>query len=219
VTNQHQSFPSPGPPLGIFTIEIAAPTARTIAARRGIGGYGESSSEWRPFPQQKLSMAEYARQVVERWKYKAEVSEIKTVDDPRTRRPGIILIDPWFVADETGRFTLEAAVRDLPRWVLPLLILGQPGDTRTLELADNVRDIFHAARALRTESSRRGARGASSLESFFSIIGKLVAEAERLYIRDRKERLSSPSSDRTSPGRHPQPDVSAADPLGEAPDA
>jgi FxsC-like protein len=212
---------TPGPPLAVFTIEIAAPTGRTVAAGRNPASYGQSSAEWRPFPAQRFPLADYARQVVERFDFKAEVSGILAVEDQRTRRPGIILIDPWFVAEENGRSALASAVQNLPRWVLPLVILDQPGDPRTQELAAEVREILGAARALLTNSAREGAQGVSSPEDFSTIMRVLVTEAEVQYIRYRSGRIPPlASSDR--PGlrrRHPGGTVSAPDSLGEGPDA
>ena len=61
-TSEMNSGYLPEPPLGVFTIEIATP--------------GGCSANWRPFPEQELSLAEYARQVVERLDLKAEVIEL-----------------------------------------------------------------------------------------------------------------------------------------------
>ena len=194
--------------LAVFAIETAAPTARAAALR----GHGESDVEWRPFPQQDLPLAQYAGQVIERFDFQAEVSEIKTVSDQRTRRPGIILIDPWFIADEKGRSALESAVNQLPRWVLPLLILEHPDDSRTRELAGQVREILSAAGALLTDSSRQAAQGVSSLDAFMLIIPKLVAEAERQYLRHRSGRVRSQPSARRPSLRGPRLDEPASPP-------
>ena len=123
------------PPLGVFFIEVAAPTAHDVPAGHDPGSYGESSADWRPFPSQTIPVAEYARQAVEEFGYKAEVSGINRIPNPRPRRPGIILIDPWIIARNDGRAALESTVGDLPPWVLPLLLLGPSADERTLELA------------------------------------------------------------------------------------
>jgi FxsC-like protein len=183
------------PQLAVFAIETAEPTTREPR------DYGEPSTAWCPLPRQELPLAQYAGQVAERFGFKAEVSGIKTVRDPVTPRPGIILIDPWLIADGDGRSTLESAVAGLPPWVLPLLIFDHPDDVRVQELADQVRDILGAAGALRTASSRRAASGVSSLADFVSIVPVLVAEAERQYLRRGVGRPSTP------------------DPLGEASDA
>jgi FxsC-like protein len=194
--------------LAVFGIETAA-----------------SSIKWRPFPQQELSLAEYAKQVAERLDFKAEVSGVKAVRDQGQPRPGIILIDPWFIADNQGKLALQSAVEKLPRWVLPLLIVNQPGDARTRELAHQVRDMLGDAKVLPTDSSRRGARGVSSLDEFVSIVRMLVAEADRQYLRYRSGRVPSrpspPSAKRPrlGSGTHLDAPASAPDLMGEAPDA
>jgi FxsC-like protein len=223
---------SPDSRLAVFAIETAAPTTSTIAAGHNPGSYGENSADWRPFPHQELTLAEYAKQVAERLDFRAEVSGIKTVPAGSVRRPGIILIDPWFIAEDNGRSALESAVSELPRWVLPLLILDQPDDSHTQKLAGQVRDILVAAGALPTESSRRAAEGVSSLSDFVSIVRVLVAEAEKQYLRYRSGRYRSgqapspPSRPslrwpprRDEPEAKPSRPASAPDSLGETPNA
>jgi FxsC-like protein len=224
---------SPDSRLAVFAIETAAPTTRTVAAGHDPSGYGESSADWRPFPHQELPLAEYARQVAERLDFRAEVSGIRAVPGESVRRPGIILIDPWFVADDSGRSALESAVAELPRWVLPLLVLDQPGDPLTQSLAGQVRDILIAAGALPTESSRRAAEGVSSLGEFVSLVRLLVAEAEKQYLRHRSgwhrsRQISSSSGKRPSlrrsvrrdePVSEPPKPTSTPDSLGETPNA
>jgi FxsC-like protein len=207
--------------LAVFAIETAVPASRVTAAKSGAGGVG-----WCPFPQQEFSLSDYASKIAERFDFKAEVSEIKPVSDPRARRPGIILIDPWYIANDGGRSALESAVDQLPRWVLPLLIVDQPDDNRTQALARQVREILRAVGALPTDSSRRAARGVSSLDDFVSLVRVLVAEAERQYLRYRSGRyrgglIPSPSSVNRPRLRRPErPDNPAVEPdtSGEASD-
>jgi FxsC-like protein len=220
--DEMKSAPMPSPPLCVFTVETAAPTTRTVVAGHDRQGYGERSTDWRPFPHQDLSLAECVSQIVEQFDFKAEISEISTARDPRTRKPGIILIDPWFIADENGRSVLESAVENLPRWVMPLLVLDRPDDARTQELADQVRDILDAARVLLTHPSRRGAKGVKSLDGFLSIIGVLVAAADRQYLQRRSETVPSPPSASAPSLGHAESarrTTSMPDLLGETPDA
>ena len=217
-----KALPRPQPPLGVFAIEAAASTAQTVPAGRDPRGYGETSADWRPFPGQRVSLAQQVRQVAERREFKAEVSGIKSVRDSDTSRPGIIVIDPWFIADEAGRSALQSAVRELPRWVLPLVVLGPPDDLRTRELAGQVLDILAAAGALPTDLARRAAQGVSSLDAFVSIVPSLVNKAELQYLRYRHGRVaSSRAAKRPRLARSGRLDrlVSAEDALGEAPDA
>jgi FxsC-like protein len=199
----------PEPPLGVFTVEIATPSG--------------SSADWRPFPTQELPLAEYARQIVERFDFKAEVIELATDHDPDTSRPGIILIDPRFVTIPGGRSELEAAVSGLPKWILPMLIVDQPDDARTKDLAERVRDILLAAGAPHSRSARRSTHGVSSVRTFSLLVRDLLFEAEKQYITHRtKQRygtpvVSRPSSRRSGPFR-PDRFASGPDRLGETTD-
>jgi FxsC-like protein len=231
--NEMTSPFSPDSRLAVFAIEVAALTTSTLAAGHDPSGYGEDSADWRPFPHQELPLAEYARQVAERLDFRAEVGGIKVDRDKSVRRPGIILIDPWFIADGNGRWALESAVDELPRWVLPLLVVNSPRDLRTQRLAGQVRDILATAGALPTDSSRRGAEGVNSLSEFVSTVRVLVAEAEKQYLRYRSGRylggqVPSPSGNRPSLRRPIRRDelaspssepASAPDSLGETPHA
>jgi len=194
----------PGPPLAVFAIEVAAPISGSPAASHNPGVYGASATEWRPFGAQRQPVLDDASRVIEQFDFKPEASEIRTTQDPLSRRPGVILIDPWFVDDENGEARLASAVENLPPWVLPLLILDNSDQGRARELAGRVRDILDAARALRTESAHQGARGVSSPDDFLTRMRTLVAEAETQYIRYRSGRIALPSSgERPSLRRRP----------------
>jgi FxsC-like protein len=205
------AFP-PGGPVAVFVIEVAAPTLSTAPAGRDTRPYGETPAHWRPFPGQELSLAEYARQVAERFDFDARVTGLTGAG----RRPGIIVIDPEYIADENSRAVLESVAMALPRWVLPLVVLGQPGDRRTRELAAQVMNILVRAKALPTESARQAASGVKSLDEFVSILPVLVAEAERQYLRYRSSRVPSPrSAGRPRLGRIDEPNGPATpDALG-----
>lgn len=204
-----QSAFLPKRPLAIFTVEVAAPTSRARPASHAPDRYGERSTDWRPFAEQELPLAEYARQVAERFDFEVRISSIKSqadkpeqTDDASTRRPakrkpGIMLIDPWLVADRNGKRALESAVERLPRWVLPLVVSSQPDDERTAELTEQVRTMLNAAGARPTELSRRAVRSAGSLDAFVTTVRELVAEAERQYLRY--------SSGPPGPGRSKRP--------------
>ncbi len=184
----------PRPHGTVFVIETAAPTVSTVVAERDPHGYGERGSDWQPFPEQQISLAEAAGQVAKQLGFTPEVAEIgagKKASGSAIRRPGVILIDPWFVAEDSGRLALEAAVENLPGWVLPVIVLDQPDDATTQKLADQVRDILNAAGALPTESSRRTAKGVTTLNGFVDSVRVLVAAAERQYLRRPQGRQDS----------------------------
>lgn len=175
-------------PLPIFIIEVAAPSAANAPEGPDPLSYGESPEQWRPFSGQKLPLAEYARQLTERFDFDVRVGEVGMTANPAARRPGIIVIDPAFIADEAGRSALGAVARTLPPWVLPLVVVA-PDDKATRERAAGVLDILAKAKVLSTERSGQAARGVKSLDDFVSIVPVLVAEAERQYFRYRSSRV------------------------------
>jgi len=186
-------------PLPVFFIQVAAPTSATAPAGRDLRGYGDASVDWHPFSEQQGSLADYARLVSERFDFDVRVTELGLAGDLARRRPGIIVIDPSFIATEAGRAALAAAAAKLPRWVLPLVVIDDPKDSGTRNHAQGVFDILAKAGALPTESARTAARGVESLDAFESIVPRLVAEAGKQYLRSRSSRVLSPS-----PARRPR---------------
>ena len=61
-----------------------------------------SGEGWRPFPGQEQPLTQLAGQFAERADFQADVTGLTTVSDPRSRRPGIILIDPGLSRTRTG---------------------------------------------------------------------------------------------------------------------
>jgi FxsC-like protein len=182
--------------LPVFNIEVAVPAVASARSIRDPLAYGEAPEEWRPFPGQELPLAEYARQLIKRFDFEVRVAALGAAANPNRRRPGIIVIDPAFIADRTGRAALEAVAGTLPRWVQPLVVVA-PDDEPTRKLAARVIDILPTATALPAEWSGRAARDVKSLDEFVSLVPVLVAEAERQYFRHRSSRATVPGS----PGR------------------
>lgn len=168
----------------VFTVAVAAPALPDLPADRNPAGYGDRSLDWRAYPEdQELSLAEYAAQVTEQLDFAVVIEGIDKTGDSPGSMPGVILIDPWFVADNRRLNALQSVVRGLPSWVLPLLVLGSVGDARAAELAERVRVILGEAAVARTEAARHATKGVSSLKEFVSLMPILVAEAERQYFR------------------------------------
>lgn len=178
--------------LPVFSIEVAAPVGASVPPGADPRAYGETPEQWRPFTGQELALAEYARQLTERFDFNVRVSPVSLTLKKDQRRPGILVIDPAFIASADGANRLREIARSLPRWVLPLVILAAD-DSRTRELAAGVLDILTKAKALPTERSSRAAQGVNSLDEFVSIIPVLVAEAERQYFRYRRSPIVPPT--------------------------
>lgn len=181
----------PGAEAAVFVIAVAAPAFADLPGDRDPAGYGNSNLDWRAYPDdQELPLLEYAAQVAEQLDFAVATADIADINEesgePRRLSgdsPGVILIDPWFVADDHGVRALESLIRDLPSWVLPVLVLDSLPDARAANLADRVRAILSGADVVRTETARVAIRGVSSLKEFVSLMPILVAEAERQFLR------------------------------------
>jgi FxsC-like protein len=185
---------SPSAPLAIFDIQVAALTSATASPDGNRTAYGATPFLWRPFPGLKLPLVKYAQQTAERFDFATRVSELSVPPSGTRQRPGVVIIDPAFAADEDGVSMLRSVAK-FPRWILPLVVIREPGDKRARELASKVEAILKAEDPA-TESARKGAEGVSSFDEFQSLFPVLVAEAERQYLRHRTSRVASPRSTR-----------------------
>ena len=196
--------------LPVFNVEVAVPAAATAGRGSDPHAYVGTPEEWRPFPGQELPLAEYARQLINRFDFDVRVATVGAELNSIRTRPGIIVIDPAFIGHEDGRAALRAIASTLPLWVVPLVIVA-PDDQPTRELAARVIDILPKATALPLAWSGRASHGVKSLSEFVSIVPVLVAEAERQYFRHRGNRAPVPGApDRPGFGRADGPDAATA---------
>lgn len=168
----------------VFTVAVAAPVLGGLPGGREPAGYADISIGWQPFPQgQDLPLAEYAALAAEQLDFAVLQASIEKTDDLLSSGPGVILIDPWFIATQRGLDILQSSVRDLPSWVLPLLVCDPEPDARAAKLAERTSTILHEAGAARSEAAKRAVRGVTSVQEFTALMPVLVAEAERQYLR------------------------------------
>ena len=168
----------------VFTVAVAAPVPSTLAGDHDLSGYSPTWTSWKPFsPGQEISLAAYAARVAEQLDFAVVQTDIEKAGDLFGDRPGVILVDPWFIAEERGQRILQSSVRDLPSWVLALLVLDPAPDARAAELADATRSILQKAGVARSEAARRAIRGVTSVTEFTALMPILVTEAERQYLR------------------------------------
>jgi FxsC-like protein len=175
----------------LFSIEVAAPAGPDAPPASHPLAYGETPEQWRPFPGQQDTLAEYARLLAERFDFRVRVNPASSAVKKDDRRPGLILIDPAFIASGDGAEQLKRIAEALPRWVLPVVVRATD-DKSTRKLAADVLDILTQADALPTQRSSQAAHGVNSLNEFVSLIPVLVAEAERQYFRYRRSPLLPP---------------------------
>lgn len=168
----------------VFTVAVAAPVPSTLAGDHDLAGHSQTSTGWKPFsPSQEISLAAYATRVAEQLDFAVVQTDIEKAVDLFGDRPGVILIDPWFIAEERGLHILHSSVRDLPSWVLALLVLDPEPDARAAELADQTRSLVQKAGVARSETARRAISGVTSVTEFTALMPILVTEAERQYLR------------------------------------
>jgi FxsC-like protein len=183
---------NPEASAAVFAVAVAAPARPSLPDGADPDSYGGTSEAWRPFPgSQELSLAEYAARVAERLDFAVLISGIEKTGDSLSSKPGVVLIDPLFIADENRRGMLRSFVAEMPSWVLPVLVVGSPEDVRTTRLAGDVRAILAETSLARTDTARQATEGVTSLSDFVSLMPRLVVEAERQYLRHGPVRRST----------------------------
>src|SRR5712691_1696669 len=122
-----------------FVVVVAAPESAVLPAASNSVTNGGAGDAWRPFsPEQMLPLAQYAAMVAEQFDFAVQVTEVEAVGDLLNHAPGVVLIDPLYLADGTRLSDFGDFVRDMPPWVLPILISGPDQDARTTQLASQV---------------------------------------------------------------------------------
>jgi FxsC-like protein len=170
--------------LPSFTIMVVAPESPDLPAGADPTAYGPAARAWRPFArdQQELSLAEYAQVVAEQLDFAVEVVDVgKAKDDDFSGKPGVVLIDPWYVADAEGRDIFGEVAAKLKPWTLPVLITT--ADPRAEPSAERVRAALEEEHISGSEPARRGLEGVNSMKEFFDLMPFLVTQAEREYLR------------------------------------
>jgi FxsC-like protein len=164
--------------LAAFAIVVAAPAVPDLPEGAGSATYGTAARAWRPYDTQQLSLAEYAQVKAEQLGFSVDVIDIEKARDG-VGKPGVVLIDPWYIADAGGLNTFRTFARHLQPWMLPVVVT----DSRAENLARQVKAILEVSRMSQSEPARRGIEGVASLREFVNLMPFLVAQAEREYIR------------------------------------
>src|SRR5262249_46379946 len=138
---------------------------------------------WGPFPERALPVAEEVAGVAERFDFAVRTWDLGQIDAWPRRSPGIILIDPSLMARDESASALREAVRDLPPWILPLVVIGSAPSESPAAWARAANDLLRQAGALHTGAARGAALGVASGENLDRIVRDLLAEAERQFVR------------------------------------
>jgi FxsC-like protein len=176
-----------------FAVTVAAPAATALSAGRDRTGYRAHSVDWRPYPGgQELPLAQHAARIAEQLGLAVIMNSIEKQGGQLTSWPGVVLIDPWFIGNDQGRADFESYIRQLPAWVLPLLILHPHPDARSMQLSDQIRGMLSNMPRGRGEVTSRAIAGVDSLASFAALMPYVAAEAGRQYLRHGPVARSAP---------------------------
>ncbi len=168
----------------VFVVAVATVPGSGMSSGGGPMTHGGSPVAWRPFPEiQEVSLAEYAATVAEQLDFAVVVASLDKAEREFGRNPGVILIDPRYVADMTGLRELSRVAGKLPPWILPVLVVNPGADRHEAELAQRVMAILYESQPARTEMAAQAVAGVTSLEQFVTLMPFLIAEAERQYLR------------------------------------
>lgn len=130
--------------------------------------------------QQALPVAQHAASTAERLGFRAQVETYGDGSGQFARAPGVLLIDPWVAGGPGGMQALRAATKDLPDWVVPVVIADRDDpryDERGARLADEVMDMLTAAGLER-------AKRVAQVKEFVDIMPNIVTQARRQYLRN-----------------------------------
>jgi FxsC-like protein len=141
---------------------------------------------------QALPVAQHAASTAERLGFRAQVETYSDGSGLFARAPGVLLIDPWVAGGPGGMQALRAATKDLPEWVVPVVIADRDDpryDERGARLADEVMDMLTAAGLKR-------AQRVAQVKEFVDIMPNIVTHARRQYLRN--ARVHPPEGSQTT---------------------
>ncbi|WP_238015356.1 TIR-like protein FxsC [Dactylosporangium sp. AC04546] len=165
VTRDHQLPRSEAPP--VITPRATDPRdARLIVAVLT----GDKGAGWRPFPtEHELALADYVAAVADRLSMPAAVLDLAGVAEWSPVKPTVLLVDPSF-----GAQAARAAVEALPRWVVPLVVVGE--DQRGAADAETVATTLQDAGLPKVLPAR-------TATEFERTVPILVTEADKQFLR------------------------------------
>lgn len=166
-----------------FSVAVAAPASDDLPPGAPRTAYGKDGTAWRAYEEHPLPLASYARDQAEMLDFSVTVSAVEAVPPSLGERPGVVLIDPWFVAHDDGSTRLRALLSGLPEWVLPVVVRDTPEDPRKAPLVAEVLDIVYSTGVNRRGPARAAVDNVTSLEAFVALMPFVVGEAERRYFR------------------------------------
>jgi FxsC-like protein len=182
-----------GDPERRFQITVVAATRDTLPKGRAEQYYGAAPTDWNPYhPHGGGSLADVAADIVREMDFEPEIGSLHDRhDDLLDRRspssPGLVLLDPWAVADPRYESLLrEFGQADNP-WI-GLVIPWNQADPQLTEHATDLRERLHAVLSAKIAQSRPATRnavhGLASLDEFKQTLRPVIQALGSSYLRN-----------------------------------
>jgi FxsC-like protein len=162
-----------------FVAAVLAPTQSSLPPPdAGPQAYGDTSVDWRPFAGQESPAADYLANTAERLGLPTVTIDFTASDERIKRHPAVLLVDPWILELPGGEQAFRDAVKSMPPWVLPLLIVDN--DAPAADWADQL-----ASRALvmLTDAGVAKSERVGNVQEFVGALATIVTQARRQYLR------------------------------------
>jgi FxsC-like protein len=108
-------------------------------------------------------------------------AEAKALD----QSPGLLLIDPWILAQPTGPARLRAALASAPEWVTPLIVANRDDPQfvdRGATLSNDALVMLSQTGSQRSQDPR-AASIAHDVEKFDQLMPTVIGHTRRRYLR------------------------------------
>jgi FxsC-like protein len=160
-----------------FVAAVLAPTRSALpAADADPRIYGDTGAKWRPFAEQESPAADYLANTAERLGLPTVTIDYAADDERVKRHPAVLLVDPWILELPGGEQTFRDAVKSLPKWVLPLVIVDDNAPGAADQLARRAIAMLSDAGVAKSER-------AGNVQEFVGALATLVTQARRQYLR------------------------------------
>jgi hypothetical protein len=159
-----------------FTVTVLMPDRGPSPLRE----WGKDAILRRPFTAGRApAVAYYAMTAAERLGFQTRVVEPSQIKELATS-PGIVIVDPWILAEDDGAERLETMFKSLPPWVLPLVVTDDDSD---LQATTGVR-LKAEAMLILSNLAGSAIDDPGDLEAFKNVIPRVVSKARRTYFRN-----------------------------------
>lgn len=182
----------PGDPGRKFTITVVAGTSGKLRSDRSAQYYGDTAVDWNPYhPQADRPIAQIAADIVREMDFDPVIGSWhdqseQLLSSRSPSSPGLVLLDPWAVADP--RF--ERLLRELDQAHNPWIGVVVPWSRTDAQIAEQgvaLREHLHTLLPTKIAqgrpATRRAALGLASLEEFKSALRPVVQALGSAYLR------------------------------------